>query len=109
VKPGPTTQAGQGPRAAGQSPRTTRGPVVPVASPLTGVPFGERSVGGGGVVQGGAPWDGGSLQAATQLSVPIALGGLVIVFMIVQWLIDRRDPKFVEAPARKDDGSIGFE
>jgi hypothetical protein len=41
--------------------------------------------------------------------VPIALGGLVIVFMVVQWLIDRRDPKFVEAPARKDDGSVGFE
>ena len=32
-----------------------------------------------------------------------------VVIVIVQWLIDRRDPKFVEAPARKDDDSVGFE
>jgi hypothetical protein len=54
-------------------------------------------------------WSGGTLQAATRLTVPIALGALLLVFVIVQWLVDWRDPKFVEAPARKDDDSVGFD
>jgi hypothetical protein len=76
--------------------------------PLT-VPFGERAVGGASVVPGSGLWRGGSLQADTSLTVPLALGGVVFAFIVVQWLIDRRDPKFVEAPARKDDDSIGFD
>ena len=36
--------------------------------------------------------------------VPFALGALILVFVLVQWLIDRRDPKFVEAPAQKTRG-----
>jgi hypothetical protein len=73
------------------------------------VPLGERGIGGSSVVPGGGQWHGASLQADTSLSVPLALGGAVLVFIIVQWLIDRRDPKFVDAPARKDDDSIGFD
>ena len=101
--------------------RVARGPVTnaartqaPLAHPGTAgppsaVPLGERGIGGSGVVPGGGVWHGASLQADTSLSVPLALGGVVLVFIVVQWLIDRRDPKFVEAPARKDDDSIGFD
>ena len=78
-------------------------------SPVVTIPLGERQVGGQPAVSAGGLWEGSSLQAATRLSVPIALGALVVVFVVVQWLIDRRDPKFVEAPARKDDDSIGFD
>jgi hypothetical protein len=39
----------------------------------------------------------------------MALGLLLIGFIVLQWLVDRRDPKLVEAPARKDDDSLGFE
>jgi hypothetical protein len=73
------------------------------------VPAGERQVASPGVVSPGALWFGGRLRAATSASVPLALGVLVVVFIGLQWLIDRRDPKFVEAPARKDDDSVGFE
>jgi len=49
------------------------------------------------------------LDVATILSVPAALAGLALVFFVVQWLIDRRDPKFLDAPSREDDDSVGFE
>lgn len=71
--------------------------------------MGERGVAGHRTVTGGGLWSGGTVQAATRLSVPIALGALVLIFVIVQWLVDWRDPKFVEAPARKDDDSVGFD
>jgi hypothetical protein len=45
----------------------------------------------------------------TILSLPMALGALLIGFVVLQWFLDRRDPKLVDAPARKDDDSIGFE
>ena len=73
------------------------------------MPLGERLVDGQPVINVGGAWAGGSLAAATTLSIPIAFGGVVLLFVIIQWLIDRRDPKFVEAPARKDDDSVGFE
>jgi hypothetical protein len=80
-----------------------------VTAPSLTIPLGERGVGGASVVPGGGVWEGGALEADTSLSVPLALGGVVLVFVVVQWLIDRRDPKFVEAPARKDEDSIGFD
>jgi hypothetical protein len=98
-KSGPVRRA---PKTAGPFPS-------PLALPVVAVPVGERSVGGVSVVPGTGRWEGASLQAATSLSVPLALGGVVLVFVVVQWLIDRRDPKFVEAPARKEDDSIGFD
>jgi hypothetical protein len=78
------------------------------SSPIT-VPPGERLIDGQEVISVGAPWNGGSLDASTSQRVPFALGGLILIFVFVQWLIDRRDPKFVEAPARKHEDSIGFE
>ena len=83
-------------------------PAVLTAPPGT-VPVGEKGVTGERTVKGGSLWAGGTLEAATRLSVPIALGALVLVFVIVQWLVDWRDPKFVEAPARKEDDSVGFD
>ena len=57
----------------------------------------------------GGVWSGGDLQASTRIEVPVTFGGLLVVFILVQWLIDHRDPRFVEAPARKEDDSVGFE
>jgi hypothetical protein len=73
------------------------------------VPLGESLFGGQPSIPPRRAWSGGSLQAGTILNVPFALAALVVVFVVAQWLIDRRDPKFVEAPARKDDDSVGFE
>ncbi len=78
------------------------------SSPIT-VPQGERAVDAQQVVSLGPSWDGSTLNASTGQRVPFTLGALILIFVVVQWLIDRRDPKFVEAPARKDDDSIGFE
>ena len=113
VNPVPVGHPGQAP--AGKrgpergAPETAGSFPSRVALPVVTVPVGERSVGGASVVPGTGPWEEASLQAATSLSVPLALGGVVVVFIVVQWLIDRRDPKFVEAPARKDDDSVGFD
>jgi hypothetical protein len=73
------------------------------------VPLGESLLGGQRVIPIAPEWAGGSLQAGTTVNVPLTLAGLVLAFALTQWLIDRRDPKFVEAPSRKDDDSIGFE
>ncbi|HUC15983.1 MAG TPA: hypothetical protein VMS00_16160 [Acidimicrobiales bacterium] len=73
------------------------------------LPPGERATEARQLVSVEAPWDGGSLNASTGQRVPFTLGALILVFVVVQWLVDRRDPKFVEAPARKDDDSMGFE
>jgi hypothetical protein len=53
-------------------------------------------------------WPGASLKAATKLSIPILLGVLVAVFVVLQGLIDRRDPKLTRAPERGEDDSVGF-
>lgn len=74
----------------------------------TTVPLGERA-GGTGVISPSELWSGGALNVGTILSVPLALGGLGVAFVVVQWLIDRRDPKFVDAPAREEDDSVGFD
>jgi hypothetical protein len=78
------------------------------SSPII-VPPGERVVDAEQAISIGPPGAGGQLNASTGQRVPFALGALILIFVVVQWLIDRRDPKFVEAPARKDDDSIGFE
>lgn len=57
----------------------------------------------------GSVWSAGGIGATTVLTVPIALGGLVAVFMVVQWLIDRRDPRLAEAPTLREENSVGFE
>ncbi len=104
-----TTPAGAGTTTASAGFSVTLQPGLPASSSPTTVPQGERVVDAQQVVSIGASWDGGSLNASPGQRVPFTLGALILIFMVVQWLIDRRDPKFVEAPARKDDDSIGFE
>jgi hypothetical protein len=53
-------------------------------------------------------WKGVSLRAATNLKVPILFGVVVALFVLVQALIDRRDPKMSRAPERNDDDTVGF-
>jgi hypothetical protein len=81
----------------------------PASSLAITLPAGERLIDGQGVISIGSRWDGGSMDASTSQRVPFALGGLILIFVFVQWLIDRRDPKLVEAPASRHEDSIGFE
>jgi hypothetical protein len=53
-------------------------------------------------------WKGLSLKAATSLKVPIAFGAAVALFMLLQALVDRRDPKLSKAPERGDEDTLGF-
>ncbi len=48
------------------------------------------------------------MRAARRLAVPILFGAGILVFLLVQALIDRRDPRLTRAPARDDDDSVGF-
>jgi hypothetical protein len=59
------------------------------------------------VASGG--WKGLSLKAATNLKIPIAFGVAVALFVLIQALIDRRDPKLSRAPERGDDDTVDFE
>ena len=54
-------------------------------------------------------WKGLSLKAATNLKVPILFGLAVALFVLIQALIDRRDPKVSRAPERGDEETVGFE
>jgi hypothetical protein len=54
------------------------------------------------------PWPRGVLDAATKLTVPILFGVAVAVFLLVQALIDRKDPKIVSAPRKSADDTVGF-
>jgi hypothetical protein len=82
---------------------------APKRVPPTTIPLGERLVGSQPVIALGQGWAGGTLAADITITVPVALGGAALVFIVLQWLIDRRDPKYVEAPARKDEDSVGFD
>lgn len=53
-------------------------------------------------------WQGVSLQAAVDLRVPILFGAAVLLFVLLQALVDRRDPKVSRAPERGDDDTVGF-
>jgi hypothetical protein len=53
-------------------------------------------------------WQGVSLRAATNLRVPILFGAAVLLFVLLQALVDRRDPKMSRAPERGHDDSVGF-
>ena len=54
-------------------------------------------------------WQGLSLQAATELKIPISLLVAVGVFLLVQALVDRRDPKVAAAPEHGTDDTVGFQ
>lgn len=96
-------------KGAGSSTDRLRPRDRPASSLTITVPAGERLIDGQEAISIGSPWDGGSMDASTSQRVPFALGGLILIFVLVQWLIDRRDPKLVEAPARRHEDSIGFE
>lgn len=87
-------------RPAGPGPRRS----APAPAPLVAI----RGLNEPMILSAGG-WHGVSLRAATQLRVPIAFGFLVALFVIIQSLVDRRDPKVAAAPRRMRDESIGFE
>jgi len=60
------------------------------------------------MVLANAGWQGISLRAATDLEVPILFGLFVALFVLVQALVDRRDPKLSRAPERGDEETVGF-
>jgi hypothetical protein len=103
--------AAPGPRVGGDGLATTVPTVARERSSAlpSKVPPGERFTDGQNVISVGEPWLRGSPDASTSQGVPFALGALVLIFVLAQWLIDRRDPKFVEAPAKRHEDSIGFE
>jgi hypothetical protein len=57
----------------------------------------------------GGPWPGVSLKTATTLSVPIFFAAAVGLFLLLQALVDRRDPKVSRAPERGNDETVGFQ
>jgi hypothetical protein len=102
--------------AAAHAPTTTTatalGKAAGTAGVALGLPAGAREgkvVASPVAVDAVSVWSAGGIGATTVLTVPISLGGLVAVFMVVQWLIDRRDPRLAEAPAHMEENSVGFE
>jgi hypothetical protein len=67
-----------------------------------------RRVAGKPLAKVAGPWQGVSLKAASNLWVPIFFGLAVALFIVLQALVDRRDPKVSRAPERGDDDTIGF-
>jgi hypothetical protein len=49
-----------------------------------------------------------SLRTADHLSIPILFGFGVALFILLQALVDRRDPKVSRAPQHGDDDTVGF-
>jgi hypothetical protein len=49
-----------------------------------------------------------SLRAATDLRIPGLFAVAVLLFVLLQALVDRRDPKISQAPERGEDDSVGF-
>ncbi|MGH9055402.1 MAG: hypothetical protein ACRDYY_05985 [Acidimicrobiales bacterium] len=95
TSPGPAPNAANG-ALAGPAPTAKPKPVL-----APGI-FDEP------VVLAAGRWRGVSLQAATHLSVPIAFGAGVALFILLQALVDRRDPKVSRAPERGRDDTVGF-
>lgn len=60
------------------------------------------------MLHSGGAWQGPSLRTADGLLVPIIFGAGVALFLVVQALIDRRDPKLARAPSSNRDDTIGF-
>ena len=132
--PGPSSQSS--PLRPPQTPNPHRAPpgglVVRLLSPLIpfspGVPIGPSPKGGLplGLLNGpGFPlpgrdlfhfpfsilnqgWAGQSLQAASKLKVPISLLAAAAVFLLIQALVDRRDPKVVRAPEHPGEDTVSF-
>jgi hypothetical protein len=54
-------------------------------------------------------WADESLRATSKLRLPLSFLFAATIFILVQALIDRRDPKVVRAPEHQTDDSVGFE
>jgi hypothetical protein len=48
------------------------------------------------------------LRAATHSSIPIALAGVVLLLLVIQAQIDKRDPKVARAPTHRGDDGMTF-
>ncbi|HET6965000.1 MAG TPA: hypothetical protein VFH58_09545 [Acidimicrobiales bacterium] len=90
-------------------------PVAAVGGPLPGsaLPLAPARKAGRELFRFGASvlprtWAGDSLKESGKLKLPIALMAATALFMLVQALIDRRDPKVSDAPERPTDDSVGF-
>jgi hypothetical protein len=123
VPPPPPTTTTTLPAPSGQGPARNlvalpSNPVGPPSGPPPAKPAAGSSARHAGsgpnvfdepLVLASGPWHGLSLTAATKLSIPIAFGALVALFLLVQALIDRRDPKLSQAPRHSDDETVSFE
>lgn len=90
-------------------------PIPAVGGPLPGsaLPLAPARKAGSELFRFGASvlprtWAGDSLKESGKLKLPIALMAATALFMLVQALIDRRDPKVSDAPERPTDDSVGF-
>ena len=94
-------------------PTGSAAPTVPAAHPAAPHPAPAPAAYSGALdaplVAVGRGLTGLSLRAETRLRVPILFFLVVALFMAIQALIDRRDPKVVEAPEHSMDDSVGFE
>lgn len=55
-----------------------------------------------------SPIGSGPLRAATRLSIPIVLGLIVLVYLVFQTQLGKREPKLAQAPAHRDHDSLPF-
>lgn len=91
------------PAAAGPGPASAPAAILGSPLPLVGLqpfhlPF--------GIPRG---WAGETVSESARLKVPLALLAAMAVFVLVQSLIDRRDPKLSRAPEHSGEDSVGFE
>ncbi|HEX6392013.1 MAG TPA: hypothetical protein VFZ97_01145 [Acidimicrobiales bacterium] len=91
------------PAVRGANPTTNKPSLAPPAPTNTGPSVLDEPM---QLATGG--WQGISLQAATSLRIPILFGAAVLLFVLLQALVDRRDPKMTRAPERGEDDSMGF-
>jgi hypothetical protein len=50
----------------------------------------------------------GTLRAAVRFPLPLIFAGIVLLFVILQARVARRDPKLADAPIRRDDDGMRF-
>lgn len=90
-------------------------PIPAVGGPLPGsaLPLAPARKAGSELFRFGASvlprtWAGDSLKESGKLKLPLALMAATALFMLVQALVDRRDPKVSDAPERPTDDTVGF-
>ena len=104
-QPAPTVTAASVVSRVGSEVRTISTPAAAASPPAAVVPSVLRDE---PMILSSGGWQGVSLQAAVDLRVPILFGAAVLLFVLLQALVDRRDPKVSRAPERGDDDTVGF-